>query len=251
MGMQIFEQSGTFRPADWGLKAGDIVQVIAVGGGGGGNGTIAWRSASSAPYWEFSQQNKGGDAGKSPGSNGGGGGAGYGGGGGGAAGQTDFNDSSHWVGNCNGGGAGQMKTAAYRLPSAAAISITVGQGGQGAQCETRDDFTGENGGSSSFGNIVTAQGGLGGGANNGGVSNKGFDISTQGSGGGGDGGYTLGGPLFGGRGGVGGRRNASASRGTWNGGDGGNAPKSLPVHNRGGMPGRDGGPGHGVVIVCW
>ena len=76
MGMQIFEQSGTFRPADWGLKAGDIVQVIAVGGGGGGNGTIAWRSASSAPYWEFSQQNKGGDAGKSPGSNGGGGGAG-------------------------------------------------------------------------------------------------------------------------------------------------------------------------------
>ena len=45
MGMQIFEQSGTFRPADWGLKAGDIVQVIAVGGGGGGNGTNRTKAA--------------------------------------------------------------------------------------------------------------------------------------------------------------------------------------------------------------
>ena len=252
MGMQIFEQSGTFRPADWGLQIGDMLQIIAVGGGGGGNATIAWKSASSAPYWEFSNRNKGGDAGKSPeSSGGGGGGAGFGGGGGGAPGQTDFNDSSNWVGNCNGGGAGQVKTAAYRLPSTAAIAVTVGKGGKGGQCETRDDFTGSNGGSSSFGSVVTAQGGLGGGANNGGASNKGFDVSRQGTGGGGDGGYTLGGPLFGGHGGVGARRGSNASRGTLNGGDGGNVPKSVPVHNRGGMGGRDGGPGHGVVIVCW
>ena len=36
MGMQMFTSSGTFRPADWGLKAGDMVQVVVVGGGGGG-----------------------------------------------------------------------------------------------------------------------------------------------------------------------------------------------------------------------
>ena len=36
MGMQVFTKSGVFNPADWGLKAGDMVQVIAVGGGGGG-----------------------------------------------------------------------------------------------------------------------------------------------------------------------------------------------------------------------
>lgn len=38
MGMQVFTKSGVFNPADWGLKAGDMVQVIAVGGGGGGGG---------------------------------------------------------------------------------------------------------------------------------------------------------------------------------------------------------------------
>ena len=40
MGMQIFEKSGTFNPADWGLGAGDMVQVVCVGGGCSGDLTI-------------------------------------------------------------------------------------------------------------------------------------------------------------------------------------------------------------------
>lgn len=40
MGMQIFEKSGTFKPADWGLGAGDMVQVICVGGGCSGDVTV-------------------------------------------------------------------------------------------------------------------------------------------------------------------------------------------------------------------
>lgn len=36
MGFQLFESSGTFNPSDWGLKAGDIISIICVGGGGAG-----------------------------------------------------------------------------------------------------------------------------------------------------------------------------------------------------------------------
>ena len=39
MGMVIFEESGTFNPADWGLQVGDMLQVICVGGGAGGTVT--------------------------------------------------------------------------------------------------------------------------------------------------------------------------------------------------------------------
>ena len=38
MGFQLFETSGTFNPATWGLKAGDPLHIICVGGGGGGGG---------------------------------------------------------------------------------------------------------------------------------------------------------------------------------------------------------------------
>lgn len=48
MGMQIFESSGTFDPAVHGLKIGDVLQIVCVGGGGGGG----------------SGSNGGGDAGK-------------------------------------------------------------------------------------------------------------------------------------------------------------------------------------------
>lgn len=37
MGMVIFEESGTFNPSDWGLEAGNMLQVICVGGGAGGS----------------------------------------------------------------------------------------------------------------------------------------------------------------------------------------------------------------------
>lgn len=36
MGMQIFEQSGTFDPKIHGLKIGDVLQIVCVGGGDGG-----------------------------------------------------------------------------------------------------------------------------------------------------------------------------------------------------------------------
>lgn len=36
MGFQLFETSGTFNPASWGLKAGDMLYILAIGGGGGG-----------------------------------------------------------------------------------------------------------------------------------------------------------------------------------------------------------------------
>lgn len=36
MGMKIFEQSGSFSPADYGLVAGDVLDIICVGGGEAG-----------------------------------------------------------------------------------------------------------------------------------------------------------------------------------------------------------------------
>ena len=50
MGMQVFTKSGVFNPADWGLKAGDMVQVIAVGGGGGGGPTLGAGAALRAAF---------------------------------------------------------------------------------------------------------------------------------------------------------------------------------------------------------
>ena len=49
MGMQIFESSGTFSPTTHGLKVGDVLQGVVVGGGGGGgNGGRADTSISSS-----------------------------------------------------------------------------------------------------------------------------------------------------------------------------------------------------------
>lgn len=41
MGYVLFEQSGTFKPSDYGLVTGDPIQVVVVGGGGGGNVHLA------------------------------------------------------------------------------------------------------------------------------------------------------------------------------------------------------------------
>lgn len=38
MGLAIFTESGTFSPATYGLAAGDLIQVMVIGGGGGGQG---------------------------------------------------------------------------------------------------------------------------------------------------------------------------------------------------------------------
>ena len=34
MGMLLFDKSGTFVPSDYGLTAGDMLHIVAVGGGG-------------------------------------------------------------------------------------------------------------------------------------------------------------------------------------------------------------------------
>lgn len=281
MGMQIFEQSGTFRPSDWGLNIGDMLQIIAVGGGGGGNGSASYDSNDSGSRFDLSNVHKGGDAGKAGGNEGGGypggGGAGYGGGGGGGGRAPNLPPSSGsnrgTIGNSNGGGAGQIKTATHKLTSLSAIAVTVGLGGQGAQMANRNDTTGTNGGSSSFGSVVTAQGGLGGGANNGGgygwYGNHPSYSYTPGGGGGGDGGYVVGGPLQGGFGGRGDtpkfHQTGDSTTGTtqyWThlgesgshtGGCGGAPIADIEIAPDciGGLPGQDGGPGHGVVIVCW
>jgi hypothetical protein len=39
MGFALFESSGTFNPASYGLVVGDTIQVVAVGGGKGGSGS--------------------------------------------------------------------------------------------------------------------------------------------------------------------------------------------------------------------
>lgn len=42
MGMRFFEESGMFYPKDYGLQAGDMIDLVLVGGGGGGGtGTVA------------------------------------------------------------------------------------------------------------------------------------------------------------------------------------------------------------------
>lgn len=48
MGFTIFESSGTFNPADYGLSIGDLIHLIVVGGGGGGAGTANLYTAGTA-----------------------------------------------------------------------------------------------------------------------------------------------------------------------------------------------------------
>lgn len=36
MGMEIFTESGIFKPSAYGLPVGSVAQIICVGGGGGG-----------------------------------------------------------------------------------------------------------------------------------------------------------------------------------------------------------------------
>ena len=49
MGFQLFTTSGTFNPASWGLKAGDVLQIVCVGGGGGGS-YMHYESTTSTSY---------------------------------------------------------------------------------------------------------------------------------------------------------------------------------------------------------
>lgn len=269
MGMQIFEQSGVFRPSDWGLKAGDMVQVVVVGGGGGGAG---------------SAKGKGGDGGCGGEFNGGGSGGGYGAGGGGGG-----MDSSGSAGS--GGGGGEIVIKTLKLESDGEIAVTIGDAGTGGAGGTGQiQRNGTNGGTSSFGTLVSALGG-GGGVYPGhvdtgeGKSQNHGGLAFSVCGGGGGGGYVIGSANNGGNGGNGGEIEVNSSGtapkigspGIRNGGQGGNFLQSMiSVGSSGGFDlahvfalrafqnggggygnfhekknGQSAGIGHGVVIVTW
>lgn len=50
MGFTIFTSSGTFNPSDYGLKVGDCIHIICVGGGGGGGGGTAGKAGSTSSF---------------------------------------------------------------------------------------------------------------------------------------------------------------------------------------------------------
>lgn len=228
MGMQMFTESGQFNPADWGLKAGDMIQGVVVGAGAGG---AAGEDGSD-----------GADAGKGAS---GGSGVGYGaGGGGGRAG------SDEWDMGGTGGDAGEVKFFTMKLTTLDPISVTIGKGGKGG---TRNQAP-TAGGDSSFGS-VTAKGGEPNGTGSsfspgGWGSNTyqkkiegGLTTTVYGEGGGGGGGYIPGSNVWGGAGGK------AGWPGSLNGGAGGGC--ETPGTGMGSPSGVSGGIGDGLVIVCW
>lgn len=151
--MVIFQESGTFSPAEHGLEPGDIVRVTAVSGGQGGAQTWGGMSGGNAGKGGGYKGGdgtltRGGEGGLGNGGTGGGGGGGggYGGGGGGGGGASSNKNGA------KGGAAGAVVHKTIKLTSLDPVPVTVGNGG---------DSTVNNvppGGSSSFGSFVTASG---------------------------------------------------------------------------------------------
>lgn len=122
----LFEKSGTFNPATYNLTAGDQIQVICIGGGAGGYGNDA-AGASSV----------GGD---------------YGCGGNGRSRYSRYDENSRttwYYGATGGGGSGYLTKKLVTLDSTASIPVTIGTGGKASS----------NGGTTSFGKHLTAEGG--------------------------------------------------------------------------------------------
>lgn len=98
MGLEIFTSSGSFNPSTYGLKVGDLIQVLVVGGGGaGGGGRSVGPSGSASSFGSIASAagGSGGDdystSSSSHASGGVNGGASYGyGGGGGGGGYVPF-----------------------------------------------------------------------------------------------------------------------------------------------------------------
>ena len=267
--MVIFQESGVFNPADYGLKAGDLVSVTVVGGGGGGGVPCFKEGSFPDGYVAFI----GGDAGKGGGGSGeadGGGGSGYGAGGGasGAA-YVDKKGGTAAGPVCGGGGGGSgfVVHAVVRLPSASPIPVPVGAPGKGGRCigsssGTPSYTTGTSGGASSFGPYVTAAGGEPG--ENGAYENQANGYGGNGQARGGDGGRGRNDEINskharGGRGGSNGspgmdgeraNKNSSNQRVIIGGGGGGGGYvipfSALEVETIGELV-----PGQGVVVVYW
>lgn len=146
-GPLLYEESGTFNPATYNLAVGDQIQVICIGGGAGGyNGTAAGGSS------------RGGD---------------YGCGGNGAAAYSRDDDKDVWYyGATGGGGSGYLTKKLVTLDSTSYIPITIGAGGGRSS----------NGGTTSFGEHLIAEGGKTGTNNDGHGHGMSSDV-TNGTGG--------------------------------------------------------------------
>lgn len=148
---RVITESQTLDLSTLGIRVGDEITVVCVGGGGAGGGS------------------SGGDAGEagSDGSRGSGGaaGAGYGAGGGGYGG---YKSSSNTYGGAGGGGSGYMTKVSITV-SELSVAVTVGAAGEASI------LTAGSGGTTSFGAYLSANGGSGGG--------KGLSSGSPGSGG--------------------------------------------------------------------
>lgn len=267
--MVIYQESGVFDPAEYGLKEGDIVSVTVVGGGGGGGVPCFKEGSFPDGYVAFI----GGDAGKDGGGGGeadGGGGSGYGAGGGASgAGYVDKKGGTAAGPVCGGGGGGSgfVVHAVVRLPSASPIPVPVGAPGKGGRCigsssGTPSYTTGTSGGASSFGPYVTAGGGEPG--ENGAYEDQANGYGGNGQARGGDGGRGRNDEINsnharGGRGGSNGSPGMDGERANKNpynqlvriGGGGGGGGYVIPfsaleVETIGELI-----PGAGVVVVAW
>lgn len=127
----------------YGLNVGDHVNVICIGGGGGGGSTNGY---------SYGSTSENAVAGKNAGSKGG-----YGSGGdGGEGGNTHTYQGA-------GGGSGFVSFATVMLNSTT-IPVTIGEGGKGGNygISSSTGHNGDNGGTTSFGTLCYANGGIGG-----------------------------------------------------------------------------------------
>ena len=150
------------------------------------------------------------------------------GGGGGAGGNLTYDSSYTSFGG--GGGAGRLKKQQLTVTPGQSITVTIGAGGTAGVDRTGTGSSGgvgSNGGSTSFGTLLSATGGNGGGGG-----------STPASGGGGDGGA---GSAGGGGGSCGGTHGGSGGNGDYCGGGG--ASSSTNANTKGGNGGTYGGGG--------
>lgn len=176
----LITDSGTFNPADYGLNAGDTINVTCVGGGGGGGGGGGYDASYTAVYYitDTSEGGSGGNNGKTMSVNtanyytpgeGGHAGAGYGAGGGGGGGvmgcwHDEYPKITISLGSGSGGSGGEICKKSITLANTDVIAVTIGQGGAGGKGRRINtaQTNAQNGGTSSFGSFVSASGGLGG-----------------------------------------------------------------------------------------
>lgn len=159
----LFESSGTFNPAEYNLAVGDKIQVICIGGGAGGYaGQAAGASGLPGDY------GCGGNGSKRTS------GEGY---------DSDDKPATYYKGATGGGGSGYLTKQLITLDSTNSIPVTIGNGGASSS----------NGGSTSFGTYLIANGG------NTGTNhrNKGLDFSGYKDGTGGAGGHSASAPTGG------------------------------------------------------